>query len=108
MQVEAQRRIHMVEEKQAEEINNLEQSHLQSLRLLNEKWEEFMFNVEDQNIALEKTIYEKHKIEQEELKKAFESDISRPKGTPELLNLIEMNKKMITHLFSNFVFDGIA
>ena len=77
------------------DLSVLQESHLEELQSFNQDWDEKIVQVKNQGIALEESMKEKHKIEKEEFQKNFQASPEQPKPTPELLNLIEMRKKMI-------------
>lgn len=95
IQVETQKRIKVLKSKQAKEIEEMQSTQLEKLALFNEKWDEQIAQLVRQGQELEADLGDRHRAETEELQQSFIAGQSPPKPNPELLNLIEMRKKMV-------------
>jgi len=95
IQVEIQKRLQSLKANQRSDLKALQELHLEGLRAFNQEWDERITELKVQGLALENSMKEKHRLECENFKKNFESSSIQPKQTSELLNLIEMRKKMI-------------
>ena len=95
IRVETQRRIQILKAKQAKELSDLENSQLEELSLFNQQWDQRMLQLQNQGQTLQQDLGSRHANECEDLRQNFLAAQSPPKGNPELLNLIEMRKKMV-------------
>lgn len=93
--VEFQRKIRILKSKQEKEIYNIENAQLDEISQFNQNWDERIRQFKKEGKVLETELKEKQKFETERLREDFYANQSPPKGNPELLNLIEMRKKMV-------------
>ena len=85
----------MLRNKQANEIEEMQSTQLEKLAEFNQRWDEQITQLKRQGEELENELNDRHRGEIEELQQNFTTNQSPPKPNPELLNLIEMRKKMV-------------
>eukprot|EP00826_Nyctotherus_ovalis_P043573 TRINITY_DN4603_c0_g1_i3.p2 TRINITY_DN4603_c0_g1~~TRINITY_DN4603_c0_g1_i3.p2 ORF type:complete len:193 (-),score=87.46 TRINITY_DN4603_c0_g1_i3:96-674(-) len=73
----------------------MQSAQLEKLALFNRRWDEQIAQLSRQGQELEADLGDRHRAEAEQLQQSFVASQSPPKPNPELLNLIEMRKKMV-------------